>query len=70
MQQQRLVLEGDTITCDYCHNTIGVIEYRDGSKFVSPSVLKHLKDECEVIHDEDEAIEEWRLERSFNGTGE
>ncbi len=68
MTQQRLVIEGDSITCDYCKDTIGTIEFRDGSKYVSESVLKHLNELCEVLHDEDEAIEEWRKERMFDGT--
>lgn len=64
----RLVIEGDTIECDYCKQTIGKIEYRNARYYASDSVLKHYNELCEVLHNEDEAIEEWRRERMFDGT--
>lgn len=68
MAQIAILLDGQIIKCSWCKEALGTYPNINAENIYQQD--HYTKGQCEIVFNEDEAIEEWRLERSFNGTGE
>ena len=69
MTQARLEIIDGKLECRYCGLSLGEIEVTNGKRYVSQVAIAHYNNqECEIIWNTNEAVEEYKRERVFDPT--
>jgi len=69
MTQARLEVIDGCAVCRYCGVSLGTIEVTNGKRYVSLVAIAHYNNqECEVIWNVNQAVEDYKTERMFDPT--